>query len=260
VSCRVVAFLSLVLSLLAPGTRALAAGADDLTSDDVVLPEGQLESALSVEADVSKRAGGEPFSLAPDLSYGVTDTLTVGLVHSARALSLVDSGLGVCLSGHDCRAIYDDATLDSRLRFLRRDGFNLAARLRFTSHSFEPWKPSLRLGGLFKWHHGRFALVTDPQYQIGLANRDRGNRDWLRLPLWLEIQPVRHVLLALRTGVEGEVATWHDSFLVAGAVDLTVRFRPDVDASLTVGFPAVLGPLNDGNERHFGATVTVRWW
>jgi hypothetical protein len=39
-----------------------------------------------------------------------------------------------------------------------------------------------------------------------------------------------------------------------------VRFRPDVDASLTLGFPAVLGPLNDGNERHFGATVTVRWW
>jgi hypothetical protein len=261
VSCRVVAVLSLAsIVFVLRATPAHAAGADDLTRDDVVLRVGELESALSVEADVSKRAGGEPWSLAPDLSYGLTDALTVGIVHSARALSLVDSGLGLCLSGHDCRGIYDDATLDSRYRFLERDGFNLAARVRFTSHSFDPWKPSLRVGGLFKWHHGRFAVLTDPQLQLGLANRERGNRDWLRLPLWLEIQPMRHVLVALRTGVEGELATWHDTFLVAGALDLTVRIRPDVDGSLTVGFPALLGPLNDGNERHLGATVTVRWW
>jgi hypothetical protein len=116
------------------------------------------------------------------------------------------------------------------------------------------------VGGLLKWHHGRFAVVTDPQLQIGLTNRDRGNRDWLRLPLWLEVQPARHVLVALRTGVEGELATWHDSFLVAAGLDLTVRFRPDVDASLTLGFPAALGPLNDGHERHVAATLTVRWW
>jgi hypothetical protein len=242
-----------------PTARAHA-GADDLTSDDVVLAPGSLETSLSYEADVSKRAHASPWSLAPDLSYGVTDRLTLGFVHSARALSIIDSGSGLCLSGHGCRAIYDDATFDSRYRFLLRDGFNLAARVRLANHAFDPWKPSVRLGGLFKWHHGRFAVVTDPQLQLGLDNRDRGNRDWLRVPIWLEIQPARRVLLAVRTGIEGELATWSDSFLLAAGLDLTVRVERNVDASLSLAFPAALGPLNDGGERHFGATVTMRWW
>ncbi len=254
-----VARLAAMVSLLV-AAPASAEPADDIVSDDVVLAHGQLQAALSYEANISNRANGEPWSLAPDLSFGVTDELTIGVVHSARALSLVDSGLGFCLSAHGCRGVYDDAAVDSRYRILHRDGFTVAARLRFVNHAFSPyWKPSLRPGFLAKWQSGRFAIITDPQLQFGLAHRDRGNRDWLRWPVWLAVQPVRHVMIALRTGVEGELATWSDTYLLALGLDMTVRVLPSVDVSAIVAFAAVLGPLNDGGNRHMGVTVTWRW-
>jgi hypothetical protein len=257
---RPVVAVSTLAATLAFGSLAQASPPDDIVRDGRVLPRARLEASLTYEVDVSKRAAGEPWSLAPDLSYGVTDELTLGLVHSARALSLIDSGQGVCFSGHDCRGIYDDVTIDSRYALLSRDGFTLAARLRFANHAFSPWKPSLRPGLYARWTHGRFAITTDPQVQVGLANRERGNRDWVRWPLWFGFQPARHVMLALRTGVEGEWVTLRDSYLVSAGLDLTVRVRWDLDASLSLGFPAALGPLNDGFERHLGVTVTGRWW
>jgi hypothetical protein len=249
--------LALLLALALP-SRAFAEPPHDLVADDVVLRAGSLEGALSYESDESSRVYGNPWSLAPDLFYGVTDELTVGVIHSARALWLVDSGGGLCLAD-ECVTRYDDLGVDARYAFLRRDGLAVAAHLRFVSHSFDPWKPSLRLGALARWTAGRFAVLSDPELQIGLDHRDRGNRDWLRWPIVLAVQPLRRVRLALRTGVEGELATFGDAWRIAMAVDLTVRVLPNLDASLMYGYPAAMGPLNDGNEKHLGVTVTARW-
>jgi hypothetical protein len=250
--------LPLVLLLALPAL-AHAEPPHDLVADDVVLRGGRLEGALSYESDQSARIYGNPWSLAPDLFYGLTDELTLGVAHSARALWLVDSGGGLCLADDGCAATYDDLTVDARYAFLRREGMSVAAHLRFVNHSFDPWKPSLRAGAVARWTWGRFAVLSDPELQIGLDHRDLGNRDWLRWPWMLAVQPMQRVRLALRTGIEGELATFGDSFVIAMALDLTVRVRPNLDASVMYGYPAAAGPLNDGNERHLGVTVTARW-
>ena len=250
---------ALAVSLVLAGARARAAPPDDLVGADVVLARGQVEASLTYESNLSLRLEREPWSLAPDLFVGVTDRLTLGVVHSARGLSLIDSGFGFCLAEHGCReGVYDEVGLDSRWALVRRGGLALAGRARFVSRSFDPWKPSLRLGALVRYVHGRFAVVTDPQLQIGLVNRDQGNRDWLRVPVWLEVQPFCHVMLAVRTGIEGELVTFADAFALPAALELVVRPHPHVDVALSYGYPMLGGPLNELKLRHLALTVTFR--
>jgi hypothetical protein len=242
------------------GARAGAAPPDDIVADDVVLARGQVEGALTYESNMSLRLVRKPWSLAPDFAVGVTDRLTLGVVHSARGLSLVESGFGFCLAEQGCeRGAYDEIGIDSRWALVRRDGLALAARARFVSRSFDPWKPSLRLGALVRFHRGRFAVVADPQLQLGVYHRDLGNRDWLRVPVWLQVQPFCHVMLALRTGIEGELVTFADAFAIPMALELVVRPHPRADAALSYGFPGLLGPQNEYKVRHLSLTVTVRW-
>ena len=242
-------------------TLAACAGTPpaDLVSRDVVLARGQVEAALGVEAYLGTRAKDHsPTTLAPDVAYGVSDRVTVGVQHSARALSLVDSGFSLCIADHGCeRGIYDEVGVDTRVALVHADGLAVAARGRFVSRSFDPWKPSLRLGALARWQHGRFAVVADPQLQLGLAARDRGNRDWLRVPLWLAVQPTCGLSLALRTGLDGELVTFVDAFQIPIALDLTVAVNEVMDVSVMAGFPNLGGPLNNANDRH--AMLTVTW-
>jgi hypothetical protein len=165
----------------------------------------------------------------------------------------------LCVADHGCEhGIYDEVGLDSRYAFVHASGLALAARARFVSRSFDPWKPSVRVGALARWQRGRFAIVADPQLQLGLAHRDLGNRDWLRVPLWLAVQPAPHLSIALRTGIDGELVTFGDAFMIPIAFDVTVAVFDGMDVSFLAGFPNLIGPLNNLDARHAMFTVTWR--
>ena len=74
------------LSLLAAVPLVLVAAtarADERpTKPGLVLARGQLELAINFELEMSADKIGKPVSIAPDVAYGVSDDLTVALVHS----------------------------------------------------------------------------------------------------------------------------------------------------------------------------------
>lgn len=239
---------------------AAAASPDDLVGRDVVLARGAGEFAAALELNLSTRHVYKPVSLAPDLWFGITDALTVGVIHSARATGVLDTGDGLCPrdSVHGCPRAYDNVGVDARYR-LHTGAIAIAARLRVVASTFDPVKPSIRPGALVRLHRGRFAVIADPHLELGLANRDQGNRDWLRIPVWLAIQPARRVAIALRTGIDGEFATYADTFAVPLGVDVTIRATRDVDLTGLVAFPELLGPQNQINPRLAWVGVTWRW-
>jgi hypothetical protein len=236
-----------------------AARAQTSIERPLVLEQGRCEAALVLESNESVRRRFEPVSVAPDVHCGVAPRLTVGVTHSARALSLVDSGGGLCLRGDDggCARAYDGTAVDS-LVHLRGGGAAVAARARLVAASYSPLLPSLRLGALVRLRRGRTALLLDPHLVIGLANRDRGNRDQLNLPVRGQLLLGSRVLLAFGTGVRGELAVLRDAFAVPVAMGVEVSPAPAWDLGLEVGFPRLLGPQNTFKERHVTFYVTYR--
>ncbi len=236
-----------------------AARAQTSIERPLVLDPGRCEAALVLESNESARRRFEPVSLAPDVHCGVAARLTVGVTHSARALSLVDSGGGLCLRGEEggCAHAYDGTAVDS-LVHLRDGGAAVAARARLVAGSYSPFKPSLRVGALVRLRRGRAALVLDPHLAVGLANRDRGNRDQLNVPVRGQLLLGSRVLLAFGTGVRGELAVFRDAFAVPVAMGVELSTAPAWDLGLEVGFPRLLGPQNTFRERHVTLYVTYR--
>ncbi len=225
----------------------------------LLLEPGRCEAQLVLESNESVRRRFEPISVAPDVHCGVAPRLTVGVTHSARALSLVDSGGGLCLRGEEagCESVYDGTAVDS-LVHLRGGAAAVAARARLVAASYSPFKPSLRVGALVRLRRGRAALLLDPHLALGLANRDRGNRDQLNVPVRGELLVGSRVMLAFGTGVRGELAVFRDAFAVPVATGVEVSPVPAWDFGLEVGFPRLLGPQNTFKERHVTLYVTYR--
>ena len=233
------------------------------TQRPLTLARGLCQVALVGEANLTKRESLHPVSLAPDAACGVSDRLTVGLVTSARSLSRVDSGDGLCLGGtegdpvHDCQRPVDNAAVDG-LYLLRGGDLAVAARARLVFASFGPVKPSVRLGALVRLRRGRAALVLDPAVGIGLGNRDRGNRDTVALPVVGQLQLGPRVLVELETGVRGELAVFGDAYQVPVGAALQVSPSAAWDVGLELGWPELLGPRNTFKERHLSLWLSWR--
>jgi hypothetical protein len=250
----------LLLFLTAAAASAAAGPADDLVSRPLVLPAGGFLGNVAVETGLSTNLEGEPTTIAPDLWYGATDRITVGVVHSADALSLVGAGDGVCLGGaaHGCEQAYANLGLDARWS-LARGEWSAAARVRVVTRRWSPWLPSVRFGALLRWQRGRVAVTSDPQLQIGLYDTDLGNRNAIHVPVWISVQPAPHVELYLRTGVDGDIAVFDDVWGMPLTIGARVAITCRVELAAEGGLVRALGPLGDAKQRVAWIAIRARW-
>lgn len=226
------------------------------------LAAGLCEASLVTEANLSPIDVWQPVSLAPDLACGTALGLTVGVTHSSRALSLVDSGGGLCLTGEEgnCPRPYDGGAIDLRQRMPGGHAVRVALRARLVAKSLEPFKPSARLGALVRigGGGGRLSLLADPHLSLGLAAEDLGNRDFVALPLTGQLQ-IGRVALELITGVRGELAGFEEKFAIPIAFGILATPIADLDIGVEAGWNKLLGPQNTFKQRHAALLVTWRF-
>lgn len=230
---------------------------NDVVDRPLTLGAGDFEARLAVE--IALEDGGRPISLAPDLWYGVTDRLTVGLIHSDTSLDQVDATASLCFRGSEltCDHVYTGSGLDVAWSALTGP-LAIASRARFVIRDTDPFKPAATAGALVRWAHGRFAIYADPYIRFGLANRALGNRTSLFFPVWFAVQPAHGALLSLHTGWNSDLAVVRDGWHLPVAVDATVRVTPELDLALEVGFPSAFGPQNSVHNRALTLSVAYR--
>lgn len=226
------------------------------------LRPGLCEGSLVAEANLSPIDVWQPVSLAPDLACGGAGGVTLGVSHSARALSLVDSGNGLCLTGEEgnCPRPYDGGALDLRAPMPGGEAVRVALRARLVAKSLAPFKPSARLGALVRiGGAGHLSLLADPHVSLSLAAEELGNRDFVALPLTGQLQIGRHLTLELITGVRGELHAFDEVFAVPIAFGVIATPTAALDVGLEAGWPKLLGPQNTFKQRHAALVVTYRF-
>jgi hypothetical protein len=216
----------------------------------LVVPPGLIDVAITVEVNLGVREVAEPVSIAPDVWWGATDRVTVGVTTSARALSRYETGHGLCV--HECERLYDNLAIDARGEVAPW----AAARLRVVARSFAPFKPSARLGAVVRARRGAWAIEADPHVQTSLGNRALGNRDQVSLPVWLRFQLGCRAAGWVFTGARGEIAGLREKVVVPIGAGVVVGLGA-VDVAIEAGLPAALGPQNQSKPRM--AWLTVGW-
>jgi hypothetical protein len=235
-----------VATVLTAGTAAPA--------EPIVLGRGEVVVRLTIETNLDPRSIARPLSFAPDAWVGITDRLTVGLIHSSQSVDRIDAGASFCvrLLEGDCDEVYRGGGVDARLTVAH----GVAAHTRLLMRDLDPAKPALTAGAIVERSRGRFALRTDPYLRIGLANRDLGNRDALVVPVWISVHGAGG-RIALHTGIDGDLAVWRDGWHVPVGLVIEAEPAPGLTVGTELGFTSLLGPQN--NVRQAAGFLYVEW-
>jgi hypothetical protein len=201
-----------------------------------------------IEMNLSKDAAFKPVSIAPDLWYGATSKLTLGLVHSGRAAAgfLGGFGDGLCVTGEDngCAKVYDSAGLLARYHL--KDGpFTVAADGGLLASSFDPFAVSLKLGVATRWHGAKVAIDFAPNLAIAISERDGANQDVINLPVTLSYAVAPRLALAAQSGIASPLEDLSDNFLVPLSVGAQILATDKVFVDLAFSLPALLGGNSD---------------
>jgi hypothetical protein len=222
-------------------------------------PEGLFNVRLLLHVNASEGAFGKPVSLAPDLFYAVTDSLSLGLLHNlpmgiltrASGAPLLAGGPGLCLTGksNGCPHVYDNLGFDV-LYGLAFGDFHFSLHGSFFVLSFSDPNPlMLTLGAAAKFHFSDdVALFLDPQFGIAVNHRDR-NKDRLFLPIQLQFQLVRTTALDLLTGVTGQLSAFGDTNEIPLGLALVYNINPHWDIGAKFAFDNLLGHQPPGVSR-----------
>lgn len=247
-------------ALLAVGAGAVHADAPAAT-DRMTLPRGAALITADLEVRLSTDAVGKPVSLAPDLWYGVTDDLTVGLVHSTRgAFGLLGAaGDGLCITGTGggCAKVYDSVGADVRYQVhtTAGDGLGVALDGGLLATSFDPFALGLKVGAIAHLRHGKLAVDVAPALCLGLTERD-ANLDVLALPVSLHVAAAPRVTVSAQTGLVTPLDGAGDGFAVPLSLGASYAVTPKASAGVGFSLPALLGgdAIADGVDQR---TLTI---
>lgn len=249
----------LAASALVGAVSVARAEPRDLVSRPLGLAAGELEAHLVTELSLRRAAIAAPISFAPDVWYGIAPRWTLGLTHSNQSRGLLDDGASFCFRSREQFGCdhYNGSTLDVRWSW-REGALAVAPRARFLVRDTDPWKPAIAGGALVRWTRGRFAITSDAYLQLGLTNRDRGNRAVLVIPIWLALQPTRRWLVALHTGWDSELAVARDGWRGPVGLATSVHVHSHLHVALEGGFRSLLGQQHDLRVRSLSLTLAWR--
>jgi hypothetical protein len=231
-----------------PVAPPVAEGVDQLT-----LPRGGLLLEAFLEMNLASGAVGKPFSLSPDLWYGATDELTVGLVHSGVGASgfIGAAGNALCLTGTSggCAKVYPGVGLDVRYKLpTKAGGFVWAADGGLYALAVDPFQLALKLGIAGRWHAGSLAVELAPNLLLGLTNRSPPapamgmvatppNQEVLNIPVTGLYSVTPSIALAVQLGFVLPLENLGDAFAIPLSIGGHVQATDAITLNLAFSLP-----------------------
>ncbi|MCX5747656.1 MAG: hypothetical protein NT062_34765 [Proteobacteria bacterium] len=246
----------------------------------MVLKEGGIMASLNLEMAMNATPAAtaanpdplsplfKPTSIAPDVSYGVTKDLTVGIITSNAALNGFRgaAGAGLCLTGKTdakatpptnggCRNVGRDIGVEG-LYSLMRGSLAVAADLAILDlHYLELASANeidLKVGFKVKYTAmaGKFYAMAMPSVFIALTDRTttapaKPNADqfWFPVSAWFKVIPA--LALGVASGIKGPFGAGH-AFGDNYTIPVGVLAQYMVNKQVSVGTSFVFGKIVSG--------------
>lgn len=175
----------------------------------ITLPAATVQVATTLEM-------GDQTSLAPDISVGMSDELTLSLISSSSAMSGFrgSAGSGLCISDGCERRLVDGGV--EALFNVHRGTLAAAIDVGVLASSFGPQHTDLKMGLKTKLSGKHAYLVASPNLWLAIDDR---HADQLMVPVsgWVKLGD--SLALGVGSGVKGPLAHLDDSWVVpAGAL------------------------------------------
>lgn len=239
---------------------AAAAAAGGEGGDQLTLQKGRGVLNAYLGIGLSSGATGKPISLSPDIWYGVTDEITVGLVHSAVGTTGFLGGVGqsLCLTGTGslCPDLYRNVGAEARYK-LKASAFALAVDGGIYALQIQdPMLLDLKVGAIGRWHQGPLAIEASPNLLVGLTNRSVNtggidvttNPDVLSVPgtALYTLNPM--ITVAAQIGLVLPLENTGDSYTLPLSVGAFYKVNGDLNVSLAFSLPRLIAGSGGGTD------------
>ena len=227
----------------------------------LVLGAGQIGLLGEIAVNFSTENVGKPLSIAPDIWYGVSNELTVGLVHSNTGLYEYWGGLGnsLCVVGEDngCTDLYNRGGLRALYQFQRGD-LQLAADGGLYWESISPFALQLRAGLHGRYTSGKFGVEFTPAVHLGITERD-SSFDSILVPVTVGFQATPQLLVGLQSGINVlDIANAGDSWNLPLGIGAMYHVDQRLSAGASLNFVGLrentVGELDPGTSVTSGGT------
>jgi len=235
------------LALAQPEVRATAAPPPP-RAPGLTLGADTFQVALTLELETTADKVGEPISIAPDFAYGVTDDLTLSLVHSRFAVTgfRAAAGGGICVTDEGCPTVYRNVGLESAYNLARGElAFAAVAGIHALDLDQGFW--GAKLGFRARALRGPFALLASPSVILAVTERDDAmgaprNRDTYWLPVGVTYRVVAPLTVGVSSGLKGSFSDLGDRW----EVPLGASAQYALSKRLVFGASFVFGKLAGG--------------
>lgn len=221
------------------------------------------------------RSAGEPIVLAPDLYYGVSDLLTIGLTHTNHATFFPPAGFCVSGTENGCPKVYNAIGAEAQYDLTRRSHLDLAVRAGVSAGRFSPdFAFGATAGVQVRFKGSRAAVVLDPNVYIGIIERDTfpigmegaSYPDYLFLPVQFQYQLNTQAMVFAMSGLNTPLKDTGDFFQIPAGVGANFAVNNRMDAGLELQLANVagkdIGPegaqIAKFDERYLIARIAIR--
>ena len=251
-STLVCVVLGAMLSTARADTETPPGASDGPEAFRLTLPRGRVLLDAFAEINLSTGLAFKPISISPDVWYGATDDLTVGLVHSSVGATGFIGGVGdaLCLSGkaNKCDSLYPGAGIDVRYQ-MKPNKVAWALDGGLYINDFDPLQLAVKLGVLGRWASGKLAVELAPNVFIGVTNREPAatnpgllNQEVLYIPATGLYTVAPKIAVALQLGFVLPIEDIGNTY----AIPLSIGAHYDVNESATVNLAFSLPLLVTG--------------
>lgn len=231
-------------------TSGVAQAQESVVGRPLTNPAGTVTINGNVDVNLSRDAVAKPVWVTPNIYFGVTDRLTVGIVHGAWE-DIMNAGGGFCLGGNQsgCGRVYDNVGLDALLALVRQPGFELAAHFGLDDVSINAGQWDLHAGVALKHRSGRFTLLADPGVSVQFTKRGqdqvfyngRGNTESLAIPVRLALDFGPAAAGFLDVGFAAPLDSFSDYYVIPVGVGALAAVSPVVDVGAKFEFQNLAG-------------------
>jgi len=213
----------------------------------LTLKPGALFVQLDLELNMASNAVAKPFSIAPDVSYGVTKDLTLSLIHSTFGTTGFRGGTGdgLCVTGtsNGCAHLYNNVGGEALYSLADGDA-PIAAVVGLYSLNLDRSFLDLKLGLKTKFTDGPVSLLFNPSIYLGMNDRDAtpANTDQLYLPVGLTYKVSQPLTVGIGSGIKGPANDFF-KFGKAWVVPLGANAVVTVNKAIAVGAAFTFGKL-----------------
>lgn len=212
----------------------------------------------------------EPIVLAPELRYGLSGQLQIGITHTNHSFF---PPTGFCVSGEEnkCPKVYNAIGLEAEYALTRGGNLNLSARGGLTTGRLDPEFALGATAGLeIRFRGGPIALIVDPNVYLGIVERDTfpfgmegdTHPDYLFMPITLQYQFNSQAMFYLVSGLNAPFKDMGDFVRIPAGAGAVYALNNRMDAGLEFVFDNVAGKdaglVEKFDERYLILRVAIR--